>query len=359
MWTTYLIYNLVLFIGGGLVFLSQYAQVTGIKKLLYLISFLFVWLVSALRYNVGTDYPNYIYIFDNLYLYEFGVLEPIYYLLNQVIVLLGINKQWLFITTSFISTFFIYKTANYYNQKGWFILFYLLFLYLASLSIVRQLTAVSIIVYGVHHLLNYNNKKFILSILFAAGFHYSAFFLAPMLLLTKIRLSWIGGIILFIGVIILIRQVNIIQGIFSNSFFENSKYAVYAINEYNRESELGSGLGVLIQILPAIILVLFSFSIQKLPNYSLVILTSIAFVASMLLTLDVYIFNRLMVVLSIYYMFVAVYIAESNMSHKYILLVIISLGGVAMFEKTISIALFELNSGLGISPYQSVLQFIW
>lgn len=359
MWTTYLIYNLVLFIGGGLVFLSQYARVVELKKILYLISFLLVWLVSALRYNVGTDYPNYVYILDNLSLYEFGVLEPIYYWLNQAIIMLGLDKQWLFVITSFISTFFVYKTAGYYRQKGWFILFYLLFLYLASLSIVRQLTAVSIMMYGIHHLLNNNNKKFVLSMLFAVGFHYSAFFLAPMLLLKRLRISWVGGIVLFVGILVLITQVNIVKEIFSNSFFESSKYAVYAVNEYNRESELGSGLGVLIQILPAIMLILFSFSIQKLPNYSLVILASIAFIASMILTLDVYIFNRVMVVLSFFYVFVGVYIAESNMKYKYILLVIMSLGGLAMFEKTISVALFELYSGLGISPYQSVLQFAW
>lgn len=359
MLTTYLIYNLVLFVGGGLVFLSQYARAIEVRKISYFISFLLVWLVSALRYNVGTDYPNYIYIFDNLYLYEFGVLEPLYYWLNQGIMLLGIDKQWLFVITSFISTFFIYKTASYYNQKGWFILFYLLFLYFISLSIVRQLTAVSIMIYGIHHLLNNNNRKFILSMLFAAGFHYSAFFLAPMLLLKKIRLSWAGGVALFIGVMVLITQVNIVQEIFSNSFFESSKYAVYAVNEYNRESELGSGLGVLVQVLPAIVLILFSFAIQKQPNYSSVILLSIFFVASVILTLDVYIFNRIMTILLVFYIYASVYIAESDFKYKGILLGVMALGGLAMFEKTISLALFELQSGLGISPYQSVLQFVW
>lgn len=66
-----------------------------------------------------------------------------------------------------------------------------------------------------------------------------------------------------------------------------------------------------------------------------------------------------MTILLVFYIYASVYIAESDFKYKGILLGVMALGGLAMFEKTISLALFELQSGLGISPYQSVLQFVW
>lgn len=354
---TFLIYNSVVFLGSGLAFISEYANNKLIKKLTFLLSFFIVWLIAALRYNVGTDYPNYIYIFEYLHQYEIGKLEPLYFILNQIIFYLKLDAQWLFVITSFICIYFIYKTACYYH-RGWFILFFLLFWYFASLNLVRQMTALGIMSYGFHCLLNGRHNKFFCSLIFALGFHYSVLFLLPLFFIKNIRISWLSGILILISTIVIITQFNIIQLIFSSGYFESSKYGVYAINEYNRESEIGSGIGILIQLLAPLLIVFFSHKIQLQQRYSIVVLLSIIFIATLLLTLDVYIFNRVMVVYSLCYLFIAGYISKSDFHYKNLLLLFIAIGGLAMFEKNISIALFKLNSGLGINPYQSILQFL-
>ncbi|VTU07114.1 Uncharacterised protein [Actinobacillus indolicus] len=356
MLATYLIYNLTLIFGGGLAFLSQIENKKVYKDVLYTLSFFIVWLVGAFRYNVGTDYPNYVYIFENIDEYEFGKLEPLYYLLNQLILYLNLDAQWLFFVTSFIITFFVYKVGKNYH-RGWFVVFFILLFYFQSFNIVRQIVAMSIMLYGIHSLIHSSNWKFLICILFAAGFHYSAFIFLPLFIFRKVRIGWFTGIIMLCLCLFIITKLDIVNIILQNPIIQDSKYGVYAFNEYNKETEIGSGVGIVIQLLIPISFLLLVIFMKDLKGYSIISLLCIGFIISMLMTLNVYIFTRVMVMLSSCYLFAVSYIYNSTFRLKNILLIFLLLINVIMFEHTINIAQFNLYSGLGISPYQSILGF--
>ncbi len=354
---SYVVYNLVLIFGAGFAFFAHWAEEKELRKFFYFLSFLVVWLSAGLRYNVGTDYPNYVYIFEHLSEYQIGILEPWYYLLNLVIAELGLSVQWVFIVTSFIITLSIYVTATNYH-RGWFILCFILVFYFPSLNLVRQITALSIMVYGVHYLLQGKDRIFFLSLIAAIGFHYSVLLFLPLFFLRNIKVSPIILNILFVFTVVLLLEVNIIAFIFENSWFGNTKYATYVGSQFSKESELRSGLGVILQVIMYVLFLLFFRIVKKQPRVAIVGLLSIGYVGCMILTLNSYIFVRVLVVFMVSSLFIVGYISNSYSKLKQPLLVTIMIANVVLFEHTIGIALFSLESGLGISPYQSILGFL-
>lgn len=66
MFYTYIIYNLVLLFGAFFAYISDRASNRFSANLFYFISFISVLSILILRYNVGTDYNSYEYIYYNI-----------------------------------------------------------------------------------------------------------------------------------------------------------------------------------------------------------------------------------------------------------------------------------------------------
>lgn len=354
---TYIIYNTVLILGGGLAFFSEWQNNRLSRNLLYMLSFLIVFFPMAFRYQIGTDYENYVYIFNNLAEYDLIKLEPIYYALNYVIKYLGMDVQWVFILTSFIFCYFIYYTAQFYH-RGWIITFFILLFYLASFNIVRQSVALSIAFYALHNLFNNRNRNFLFFIFLSLGFHYSTIIFIPFYFIRNIKLSWFFSIVLLMLVIFIGTKLNISETIFNNSIFQDSKYNVYATNEYNRETEVKSGIGVILQLIIPITFILLSFSMKNIKHLGFVIVLCLSFILMLYLTLQVYIFTRILVLFSISYLFSIAFIEKSQLRIRYVILFGVFILNVVFFEYTILVAQSNLGSGLGISPYRTILEFL-
>ena len=74
-----------------------------IKKFMFLLVIFPFWFISAFRYDVGTDYFNtYVKYYEHTKLgWKPYRTEPLFQLLNNVLVRLNCNVVWLFIITSF------------------------------------------------------------------------------------------------------------------------------------------------------------------------------------------------------------------------------------------------------------------
>ena len=165
---------------------------------------LVLFLFSALRYNVGFDYPNYhnIIEFGESYTYErFEVLE-------KILVLISRNTdftQLFFIVNSFITVFctgtFI-KTFS--NNVSISLLGYLCLplFYTASMSTVRFATAIAILLYATTFLKNRYYLRFSVLYLLSLCFHKGAvvgLLFVPLFLITIPR--YLNIIILLFGFI--------------------------------------------------------------------------------------------------------------------------------------------------------------
>ena len=158
-----------------------------LNKLFFSISFLILFVMMGFRsIGVGVDDKTYerIYnqVIDNgpIQIFLQTTMEPGYLILNYIISLFTSNFQYALVILTFIPMVFYYK-ALYYERKninmflGVFLFGTLLYIYFYG--IIRLFIAASIVTYAYKFIFLKETKKYILAILIATLFHYSAIFM--------------------------------------------------------------------------------------------------------------------------------------------------------------------------------------
>ncbi len=85
-----------------------------IKFFLYFLSTLPLIVLSAIRYNVGTDYYN-TYVVSFYEIKDGGEVlgyDALFALFNKILVFVFDNPQWVFVTTSIIIGYLIFKSIR-------------------------------------------------------------------------------------------------------------------------------------------------------------------------------------------------------------------------------------------------------
>ncbi|WP_397448109.1 EpsG family protein [Pseudomonas sp. NA-150] len=177
----YLIIGLLLWVASipGL-FLKQVSD-SRILKLL-LISVLIFWGVCSFRFETGFDWVVYEQYFDDVGKAPFmrlpaGVvsMEPLFYLLNYVVALVGGFQLLLFVVGTF-NTYCVAKFFSEFEVDGSFGLafcFCWIFLPL-QMGTIRQSIAISFVLLAMCYALSKESKKSIAFFVVAVGFQYSA-----------------------------------------------------------------------------------------------------------------------------------------------------------------------------------------
>ncbi|MEF2093909.1 EpsG family protein [Bacillus sp. CFBP9009] len=140
--------------------------------------------VDGYSYLSGYNYANSTTVFQY---YRTSVTEPGFYLLYRIAYLLG-DFQWLLIFAATITIYFFYKSLSYEVNNINFALIVFIFAttqYFYYFGIMRMGIAAAIIAFAYRYIIENNKKKFILFMLFATMFHYSALFAILFLLLKK------------------------------------------------------------------------------------------------------------------------------------------------------------------------------
>lgn len=134
------------------------------------------FIISAIRYDVGTDYlyryvPEFYKLTNGIEVwnYEFG-----FTLLNKIIICLGGNYEWLFIITSAIIIFpFMYIVLKMSKNPVLSIaLFFLCGYFFQSLNILREYMAIILVLCSYPYLLDRKYIKWLFLIFLAFSFHY-------------------------------------------------------------------------------------------------------------------------------------------------------------------------------------------
>lgn len=122
--------------------LSEKINIRSVRCFFITISFLLVFFPSAIRYDIGTDYHNYLRIFESGTYREYQFKEPAFYFINWSLDSVNGHFQWLFFICAFIFTIVIFKA---YSRKNAFLLHFLFFsmLWFPSFNIIRQSIALS------------------------------------------------------------------------------------------------------------------------------------------------------------------------------------------------------------------------
>lgn len=135
------------------------------------------------QYGVGVDDYSYQQTFINVS--KIGPFKQFlstkmeigYLILNYIVSLFTSNFQVMIVITTLIPLILYYKTFEYEEKNislFWTIFFFGMFLYIYFCGIIRLFIASSIIAYSLRYVFEKKTKKFILCVLFATLFHYSA-----------------------------------------------------------------------------------------------------------------------------------------------------------------------------------------
>ncbi|NLB64830.1 MAG: EpsG family protein [Fibrobacter sp.] len=167
--------------------------------------FSLLFIISAIRFNVGTDYIVYQNHAKNILALPFKEavkeFEFFFIVLVHASNYLTNSMQFFYVIIAFVMLFFLHKGLVYHNKKIAIPIF-LLFLtttYFMSLNIMRQMTSFAIGLYSIKHIEHEKTKNFYALILFAFLWHKSAilFFFFPFLRKKDITKHAFLGIALF------------------------------------------------------------------------------------------------------------------------------------------------------------------
>ena len=207
-----------------------------------ILSALPLFLIAALRYGVGTDYfYTYVPYFNLL---EAGIdpkdKEPLFKLLNHIIIFFNGSSQWVFVFCGLMFTYLSYSQIFKDSPYPWLSILLLLGMtyYFISLNAVRQMIGASILLYSIRFIESKSLKKFLLCVLAAAGFHYSCSLFIVVYLAAKLKLNLTKSIILstlFLALFLLIKDyvleaIRITSyGWYLGSKFDNGKLGYFTL----------------------------------------------------------------------------------------------------------------------------------
>lgn len=186
---------------------SNYAvEVRKINYLCAFFSFLPLYLVSAFRYDVGQDYfYTYVPLFNSVAnTGTYKSVEKGYILLNKLVLLFTSNYAGIFILTSFILCFFIFKCI--FEQSKMPVISSYIFVtstfYFISMNLVRQAITIAIFFYSIKYIKDRNFKRYLFMILIAASIHVTALIYIPVYFIANKSIKFKNFIITYISLFI-------------------------------------------------------------------------------------------------------------------------------------------------------------
>lgn len=141
--------------------------------------------------DVGTDTHTYKNIFDNIRILNRSYIEPMWFVLNKFVLLLGGGFSSLMLLVSFITIYPVMRVASNESENPNLSLFfyYSLCFYGMAFNISRQILAISFILVAYSYLNKKKIMKFVLMVCFAALFHLSSIIALGALVFDKIKLT--------------------------------------------------------------------------------------------------------------------------------------------------------------------------
>lgn len=251
----------------ALIFLTGERKKIGRNSFL-VFCFIPMFLISALRYNIGVDYPTYIKAFkiaseitislNNL----FDWLQPGFVVLCKVVsFFFGQNFIILFAIIAFFTLFFWFKAISQ-NSPDPFLSIYILIcscIYYQSFNQMRQMLAVAILTYSVRFILKRDILRFFICIAIATSFHFSAvvfifaYFISELELNKKTLLLYI--IFAFVG----IKAFDLIVTAVTNY----TPYGFYFGSHWDTQMELNTIVNLVYRIGWIIVLLFFYKILQR------------------------------------------------------------------------------------------------
>ena len=225
-----IVYLIMLVLSILFLLLAQKTTNKKLKILYYILSALPFFLVSAFRYDVGTDYiTRYTYDFNTMVKgIDIPNLEIGFKTMDKIIILFTTDPLPVFVISSAIIVGLVMTTifTKSKNMVLSILIFFIGGFYFDSLNIMRQYLSISIILFAYKFLLKERKQKiyYIIAVLIAATFHSTSLIMLVLLFLDKKMLANIKFVLPIAAVILLLnhRLFDLI-----GFFIQNTRFNVY------------------------------------------------------------------------------------------------------------------------------------
>nr|WP_253823178.1 EpsG family protein [Vibrio kanaloae] len=240
------------------------------RTLIFIPPFLVYFLIAALQFNVGSDYPSYIYIYENQWILDryFNTGEYFFYYSNIILEQFKFKPQSIFFVFAFVQSIFIFVYLKMFSRRGgkvWLI--FVIFFCAASvynnqLNGIRQYAVICLV--PIFSLVLFEKRYFlVISLLvFASTLHTSYFILfsLPLLLFIykKFNIGMVTAFILSLPLYVLISNLTV-------PILEllELRYLSYIDSDYFSEGKL-SVILTKVYYIPLILLFYFIYSEDRL-----------------------------------------------------------------------------------------------
>ena len=360
---TVIFYNIILFSSTFFVYLSEKGRRKIDRQFLLGIAFLLVFVPSAIRYDIGTDYMAYKEIYENPVRLIKHLKEPGFYFVNWFLSKIGAHFQWMFASFAFIFTAVAFKA---YPKKGAWLLHFLFFsmLWFFSFNGMRQAIALAWCLLALVYFFDRKYLCFFILTLIGAIFHQSALFITAIGLMALIPLSFnfktrIAPIIFISIIIVTFVSMNIVL-VYIEQILKFAGFTVYASYFSNVKHfitrDFGSGLGVLAKVLFSLYIILNTKQLLQFnKNYWLLICLIVVYTVGVVLANNIIIFGRMantFIVAPVFGAFILYQLKRNKNIHRLVLAVFM-----------IFLLLSFIKDGMGIetsyanpkrNPYQTI-----
>ena len=281
-----------------ILFIIVFAMSNIYKDKIFLV-WIFIWLVTAFRYKVGTDYMGYVDLFKS---FNAGSMNAHYvtdvglnFILNFMHSI-GAGEQMLFFIYGTLTIIFYYKAFRFYAKGNTtlnilFVVLYMGLLFFQTLSIIRFMLAGAILLYGTKFIVFGSFIRYFITIGFAMMFHLTAIIFLPLYLVRYIK---INNYLLpfFLIISFLIIYFHPLTKIISILLGENSPYMYYLTSEKyaNIHASLFGIVNTFIYIGFAFVTIKY---FKKAKELQIVFLFFLVFIFFRVLSIDMFIFQRI------------------------------------------------------------------
>lgn len=356
---TYIIYNFILFGSVLFAFLYQVAKSNLAKNIFLFICFIIPLSFLILRYDIGTDYQNYVEYF---YKIKSGVevtKEPGYLFINELIIYFELHYQWLFVIFGTGFVFFSYAALPK-EHLAVAVFFFITTLYLyEGFSAIRQGLSIAIMAYAIKYVHSKNFIKYFLFSVVASSFHVITGVLL-LILYPLLKLNIRSGFYItsIISIFIAIQYSSIGVLLFNYIGQLIPKYEWYINSQFSSEAETSFGLlGPLIKVSIAIFIFIFKNQITKTDKRKNVYFNLYFFyIISYIFHLKISIFGRVEHIFIFSQIIILTYFIYHFRKYTRLLIMIMLCSFFyLMFIRYITNGTLEVDNDVYINPYQSII----
>lgn len=277
---TYFLYCFAIISSTCIVSFSEKIRQTnhkGLSKIVFWLSIIMPLLVAANRYGIGTDYFNYMDMYNSITsdnnimksIINYRSIEPGWIILNYMVKYIFDDYKYVFIISSFFTLFFSFKAIYNFKDKinlGLSMFIFMCTLYLTSFNIIRQSLAVAIVFFGYKYIEEKKVFKYLLFMCLAICFHYSALVFLPMYWFLDKKITnttRIKKYILYAAFIVFIMYFNTLINSVANMSENLSRYS-----EYNSTDNIKIAFSNIINKLPILIIIFLNIkNLRKMKSF--------------------------------------------------------------------------------------------